>query len=101
MISYKSAEDNFLARFKLVITSKMIWGCLGLVNVSKQILWPEGRGDGVILSPPCSAVVDGLPIDLQPLAHLSQTLLKDGGNASIMGGSHIHQQIPATRYSLH
>lgn len=62
---------------------------------------PDARYDAVVLGPPCGGVVDGLSIDPQPLTHLPQTLLKDGGDASVMRRSDIHQQIPSTGHGLH
>lgn len=62
---------------------------------------PHAGSDWVFLSPPCRRVVDGLAVDLQPLTHLPQTLLEDGSDPSIGRRTDVHQQVSATRHSLH
>lgn len=47
---------------------------------------PQIWSEAVILSSPCCRVIDGLPIDLQPLTNLPQTLLKDRSDSSIVYG---------------
>lgn len=62
---------------------------------------PQIWSEAVILSSPCCRVIDGLPIDLQPLTNLPQTLLKDRSDSSIVCGADIHQQVSSTGHSLH
>ena len=37
--------------------------------------------------------INGLPIDLEPLSHLSESLLKNRNDNSISRGSHIDQDV--------
>ena len=54
---------------------------------------PDIWVDGVILIGPGSCPVDGLSVDPQPLAHLTQPLLIDGSDLPIGCGPDVHQQI--------
>ena len=54
---------------------------------------PDVWVGGVILIGPGSCPVDGLSVDPQPLAHLTQPLLVDGSDLPIGCGPDVHQQI--------
>lgn len=62
---------------------------------------PDFGSDGVLLNPPCCRVVDGLPVDLQPLTHLPQALLKDGRDPSVVRRPDVHQQVSPAGHCLH
>ena len=42
---------------------------------------------------PWTTFINGLPIDLAPLSHLSESLLKNRNDYSISRGSHIDQDV--------
>ncbi len=62
--------------------------------------WPDSRSDRVVLNSPWAAAVNALSVHLEPLAHLSQTLLKDGHDAAVVCGTHVQQQIPPAGHGL-
>lgn len=61
---------------------------------------PNVGGDAVVLRSPRRRVVDGLAVDLQPLAHLPQTLLKDGRDHAVRRGTDVHQQVSTAGHRL-
>ena len=61
---------------------------------------PHIRVSGVVLVLPWVTGIDALPIDLQPLTHVTQTLLVDGVDRAILGWSNIHQHVATTAENL-
>lgn len=91
-------STSFLNEIKLVgLGSGSRNKCVLMVQVSV----PDVGGDAVILSPPCRCVVDGVPVDRQPLAHLPQTLFEDRRDPPFTCGADVHQQVSAAGHGLH
>lgn len=61
---------------------------------------PNVWGDAVVLRSPRRRVVDPLAVDLQPLAHLPQTLLKYGRDHAVRCGTDVHQQVSTAGHRL-
>ncbi len=49
---------------------------------------------------PGFGLVDGFSIHSQPLTHLTQSLLKDWDNATIMSWANVHQQVATTTVNI-
>ena len=59
-------------------------------------LSPDIRVSCVVLVAPWVTAVDALSVDLQPLAHVQQAILKDGQDPAKLGWPNIHQHVAAT-----
>lgn len=62
---------------------------------------PDVGSDGVVLRPPRRRVVDGVPVHLQPLTHLPQTLLEDGRDPAVVCRTDVHQHVSSAGHGLH
>ena len=65
-------------------------------NASKLVVvpLPHSLCEGIVLKLPCLATVDALSVNSQPLAHLPQPLLHDGGYRALLGRANVNQNVP-------
>ena len=103
--SGKTAKGNDVIYYKFPLKWSTSWfKCFGQCkpNVrSPNENPPDVGSDGVVLRPPRCRVVDGLPVHLQPLTHLPQTLLEDGRDPAVVCRTDVHQHVSSTGHGLH